>query len=256
MNFQLSFLLLEPKGLLENQIKVRTRLFLANARLELATDRLHKPIVEVVEEGAMAHEHSLHADGSRDVGRVSVHQAKELGRRNANDCEGEPVYGDPFPNNRGRQIEPALPIRVTDHGYGGSFGYLVVLGGDSAPKGSLHTEGRIVATGNNLASYQLPFAVDAYGEALGHGGSKNAREHAVLIAKTFERAVAKAIKAALVVRILKKDQSLGVLNGQHSQQDSIDNAKHGCIGPDPERKRQNCDRREAGVLRQHPHAVV
>jgi hypothetical protein len=83
------------------------------------------------------------------------------------------------------------------------------------------------------------------------------RERAALVAKQLEAAVRKAAAAlAAHAARLQRHQLLRVPHRQGSHQVGVDDAEDRRVRADAERERRDDGQREAGVFREHPHAVA
>ena len=56
------------------------------------------------------------AERQRDVERAADFDAEELGRRHANDGDGDAVHGHPRTDDAGGAAEPPLPQAIADDG--------------------------------------------------------------------------------------------------------------------------------------------
>ena len=201
---------------------------------------------------------SHHRIGCIERRREAAHRAREVGRPHP-DHGVRPAAGAHLPPHDVRIAgEGGLPVAVVEHHHRVPAARDVVARQQGAPEGGLDPQHREVVAGHRLRRHDAdPSALGAVDVRRRELRGADVAEHLggavpdVLEVRVGERAVGERRLVEVEV-----DHLFRPLDRRVAQEDGVDEAEDGRVGADPERERDDGDRRERRPPGQRPDAVA
>jgi len=210
------------------------------------------PPVHVVPGGC---DHGFHHQRDEQIRRTHQRHTLESALRDTHDGHGMPVDVDCAVHCGRIAAEPAPPVIVAqDHEWFAAF-ELVLIGSEQAAQRRRHAEHVEIVAGDQFGGGPLCRSLVGYvdrvlvscgdaGEGIGRSpqiGIQRVRKIVLVAARASSNKLAGP---------MERDQTLGLLDWDHPQQDLIGQSEDGRVGADAERQGQDCGYSERRVSQQ------
>ncbi len=253
-------------GLLEDRLELGAHLLLRDAGLQSSHEQKppHRRARPVCRQDVAGHR-----ERDAQINRLGHFRSMKRVRRDTDNGEGRAIHANRLADDGGIAEKPALPVAMTDNRRGFRTGAVVRRSKRSAERG-WHAQAIVVGAAHDLRGSEFGAVIGGDGHRTDPCECKYVGERGRVIAELFERRCRKrgsqlgtvragpavprvaSNHAVLPLQAVERNQVLGILHRECTEEHCVHDAEHRGVGADAQREDGDRRSREADVPDQRP----